>query len=374
MSKIGIIDADLLDNGTRHPNLALMKISGYYKAKGDTVELLTSYDCIKEYDKVFLSCVFSFTNIPINLKAYPNLVTGGSGLYWDQAAPLPDEIEHHMPDYDLYKEYIETAVANGKKESYFDDYLNYSIGFTTRGCVRRCAFCINHNKTKVQLHSPIEEFYDPARKYIYLWDDNFLAYPGWKEILQQLMDTKRGFQFRQGLDMRLVNDEKAEMLSRCKYRGDYIFAFDNIEDKEVIEKKLTLWRKYIKKTTKLYVFCAFDRNEKWDEEFWKQDIIDIFKRIKIIMKYGCLPYIMRYERYKDSPYRGLYITIARWCNQPQFYKKKTFKEFCIVNQEYHKTKDTYCAAYKSMLEFEEKYPEIAGEYFNLSFEQENQYK
>ena len=25
---IGIIDADLLDNGTRHPNLALMKISG----------------------------------------------------------------------------------------------------------------------------------------------------------------------------------------------------------------------------------------------------------------------------------------------------------------------------------------------------------
>ena len=29
--KIGIIDADLLDNGTRHPNLALMKISGYYK-------------------------------------------------------------------------------------------------------------------------------------------------------------------------------------------------------------------------------------------------------------------------------------------------------------------------------------------------------
>ena len=27
---IGIIDADLLDKGTRHPNLALMKISGYY--------------------------------------------------------------------------------------------------------------------------------------------------------------------------------------------------------------------------------------------------------------------------------------------------------------------------------------------------------
>ena len=30
---IGIIDADLLDKGTRHPNLALMKISAYYKEK-----------------------------------------------------------------------------------------------------------------------------------------------------------------------------------------------------------------------------------------------------------------------------------------------------------------------------------------------------
>ena len=26
LKKVGLIDADLLDNGTRHPNLALMKI------------------------------------------------------------------------------------------------------------------------------------------------------------------------------------------------------------------------------------------------------------------------------------------------------------------------------------------------------------
>ena len=37
---IGIIDADLLDNGTRHPNLALMKISGYQKELGNDVTLL----------------------------------------------------------------------------------------------------------------------------------------------------------------------------------------------------------------------------------------------------------------------------------------------------------------------------------------------
>ena len=29
--KIGLVDADLLDGGTRHPNLALLKIAGFFK-------------------------------------------------------------------------------------------------------------------------------------------------------------------------------------------------------------------------------------------------------------------------------------------------------------------------------------------------------
>jgi len=61
--KIGIIDADLLDNGTRHPNLALMKISGYNKEQGHSVTLLDSYTGLDSYDKIYISKVFNFTNI-----------------------------------------------------------------------------------------------------------------------------------------------------------------------------------------------------------------------------------------------------------------------------------------------------------------------
>ena len=46
--KIGIIDADLLDNGTWHPNLALMKISGYYKKQNNKIKLLKSYENLKK--------------------------------------------------------------------------------------------------------------------------------------------------------------------------------------------------------------------------------------------------------------------------------------------------------------------------------------
>ena len=63
--KIGIIDADLMDNGTRHPNLALMKISGYYKEQGHEVKLIhNSYMELFEYEKIYLAKVFSFTEVP----------------------------------------------------------------------------------------------------------------------------------------------------------------------------------------------------------------------------------------------------------------------------------------------------------------------
>lgn len=73
---IGILDADLLDNGTRHPNLALMKISGFLKEKGHKVELVSSYDTIEQYEKIYLSRVFNFTNIPEGILTKENSFAG----------------------------------------------------------------------------------------------------------------------------------------------------------------------------------------------------------------------------------------------------------------------------------------------------------
>lgn len=364
---IGIIDADLLDNGTRHPNLALMKISGFYKAKGNDVKLISEYCNLLQYDKIFISKVFSFSKLPEWILELPNVTVGGTGFFSDGGDSLDDNIEHHMPDYTLYDEYIQEQVDEKKKRGkYYDDYLKYSIGFATRGCFRKCEFCVNKKYNQAFKHSPILEFYDPNRPYIYLWDDNFLAYSGWEEILDELEEINKPFQFRQGLDIRLLDDKKAKRLAHSKYHGDFIFAFDHIEDKQLIIEKLKLWKRYASKTTKLYVLCAYDSQD-------EQDIINTFERIKILMQHGCLPYIMRYEDYKGSEYETFYTQLARWCNQPQFFKKKSFRDFCETNQEYHKNPKTYCSAYKAMIEFETKFPEIAEKYFDLRFEDENIY-
>lgn len=365
--KIGIIDADLMDNGTRHPNLALMKIAGFYKEKGNFVKLIyKSYDEVKEYDHIYMSKVFSFTKVPQWVLELKNITIGGTGFFEDGGENLPYEIEHHMPYYDLYKEYVEDELQNGKKRQNFSDYLDYSIGFTTRGCFRKCSFCVNKKYNKVQRHSPVQEFLDNNRPYIYLWDDNILAYPYWRDVISELEQTGRQFQFRQGIDIRLMTDEKAKVFNSVHYQGDFIFAFDHIEDKELIIRKVQLWKRYSSRICKMYVLSGFFSQD-------EKDIVSIFERIKILMKYGSIPYIMRYEDYKQSKYRGMYIELARWCNQPQFFKKKSFREFCITNQEYKKNKETNCAAYQSMLDFEVEFPEIANKYFDLKFEDENIY-
>ena len=65
------------------------------------------------------------------------------------------------------------------------------------------------------------------------------------------------FQLRQGLDCRLLTKAKAQKLANANYHGDYIFAFDNIDDSELISRKLKLWRRHCDKRTMVYVLCGF---------------------------------------------------------------------------------------------------------------------
>lgn len=401
---IGLIDADLLDGGTRHPNLALLKIAGYLRDngfvrdgwdKGATLsyDLITienaNIDWLTQYDYVYISRVFSFTNLDeMSLikwaKTDPDyekkVKIGGTGSYANLSveegfsekrcedmqrlekndeflAGLTDKktgkfginMRTQMPDYHLYDDFVNTMIAAGKSPKYYKDYREYSIGFLTRGCFRKCPFCVNKLEKSAMRYSEIEDFLDEerdengklVRPYIYLWDDNFLASPHWEEMLEKLIATGRPFQFRQGLDERLLAQSKrgedmARMLANSKYHGDYIFAFDNWFDRKLIVKAMKVWKYHCpKKETKFYLFCGFGFGKKIDEEkHFQQDIAQIFMRIKVLMSYGCLGYIMRHEEYKRSPQPNIYVQIARWCNQPGFYRNMSFWEFCYKNQTY----------------------------------------
>ena len=356
---IAVIDADLIGRPKHNfPNLACMKISGYYKAKGYEVVLKRDYEGLEAFEKVFISKVFTDTPFPDEVLKLPNVEYGGTGFFYDKAPNLPDEIEHHMPDYDLYSEYVDERRSKGQKVS---NYTDYSIGYLTRGCFRKCNFCVNQKYDRVVKHSPLAEFYNPDRKKICLLDDNFFGCPDWKELLQGLIDTGRKFVFKQGLDERLLTDDKCKMLFSAKYDGDFIFAFDNIEDYPLIEKKLQLIRRYTSsKNVKFYVLCGFDRNGKYDSEFFLEDIKGVYTRIKLLAKYKAVPYLMRFNRHKEFDVAGFYTIMANWINWVPFFKKKSLVEVALQYKSYMQ----YLSDFKS------KYPDFDFSLFFWKFEEE----
>lgn len=420
--KIGMVDVDLLNNGTKHPNLAQMKMSAYCKRQGHDVKLLYNPEDLShlsDYDFILVSKVFNFTPIPNELKELiekntseldpletryrsvnepsimetlgyysdvlkkrpesTRILIGGTGFFEDGGRNLDKDIELGMPDYDLYRDYVNAKIESGRESSYYSDYIDCSIGFLTRGCFRKCSFCVNKKYDRPFVNTDdVYSFHKPGNKLIYLWDDNFLSIGRKKslELLDKLIEVNVPFQFRQGLDLRLMNDEVAEKFQHCKYHGDFIFAFDHIQDKEIITEKLDIWRRHCKKETKLYVLCGFDARSNdpkyginLDIPVEKKDLIDIentFERIHILMKYGCLPYIMRYISYKESPYHGIYTQLARWCNQPSHFKRMSFEEFCIRNQDYAKS-DKPCASMRALNLLKEDAPEVYEKYAACKF-------
>lgn len=380
--KIGIVDADLIGREKhRFPNLACEKISGYHKDKGDEVHLLLDYLFPDDFDLIYISKVFTDTVVPPLPVNDPRIQIGGTGFFFDKAPNLPEEIEHHMPDYHLYDEWINTelqcaendATKSGKKFNksafmrQFKEYTDYSIGFVTRGCFRKCKFCVNQKYDRVFVHSPLNEFFDPSRKKICLLDDNFFGFSGWRNILDEILSKNLPYKFKQGLDERLLTDEKCKKLFSSKYDGDFTFAFDNIEDYDEIHEKLKMIRKYSSvRYIKFYVLVGFKSTD-------EIDIKEAFERIELLMRYQCIPYIMRYQNqnhspWKESTYKGLYVALARWCNQPSIFKKMSFRQFCEANQALHKTENSLCSAMKAMTLFEKDFPEIATRYFDLRYD------
>ena len=373
--KIGLVDADLLYNGTRHPNLVLLKIAGYLFDNNISFELILDPKAdTKKYAHIYMSRVFTFTEDPdFYQKASPSELkkfhTGGTGYYANEKSiskfrKLREEdmerLSHdeylntlickhsgrhginmavQMPYYHLYDEYVQSQIDAGFKRDKYKDYLDYSIGFLTRKCYRHCPFCVNKLENGVEPYSKLEWFHDKSRPHVYFWDDNFLAakYEVWKPLLQYLIDNNISFQFRQGLDERQLaesehGEEMAEMLGKSRYHGDFIYAFDNWKDRDLIERALKIWKRHCpKKGTKFYLFTGFMQKPDGYDKFYK-DVWELFQRIKVLMQYGCVGYVMRHEDYHKAPLENFYVQVARWCNQQAFYKKMSFWEYAYRNQ------------------------------------------
>lgn len=202
---MALIDVDNLHRKRiTFPNLPLMKISAYHKARGDRVEWWNGLQC---YDLAYQSKVFDFTPDIQHVVQAGRVIKGGTGYGLENE--LPHEVEHIMPDYTLYPNF------------------KAALGFLTRGCPRQCAFCIVSQKEgcKSVKVADLSEFW-AGQTEIKLLDPNLLACPDHEALLTQLIDSGAWVDFTQGLDIRLVTDRNMELLRRMKVKRIH-FAWDN---------------------------------------------------------------------------------------------------------------------------------------------------
>ncbi len=218
----------LIDFDGKIPNLALMRLSTYWKAQGATVKLFKGAErpnLFEHPNKVFISCVFRWNKAEAEALAREwNGIAeiGGTGV--DITKELPQKISKCQPDFSLYPS-------------------TQAIGFISRGCFRKCPWCVVPKKEgNVHRVSTASEVVGEFQEALFI-DNNFLALSDCQNDFRWLAEHKIKIDFNQGLDARLITQEIAELLSACKWLQGPRIGLDSLHQIPSIEKALSLLEK-----------------------------------------------------------------------------------------------------------------------------------
>lgn len=310
MAEIGLIDVD----GHNFPNLALMRISAYHKAKEDNVEWWMGD--LKHYDKVYMSKIFSdaYTkNVPEPLNAdevikggtgYAIHLTGGVEVYDKEKDPdLLSEIERMFPDYSLYPQFP------------------FAVSMTSRGCPRGCAFCHvakKEGRCSVKV-ADVSDFWC-GQDEIRIMDPNITACKEKRDLFRQYRETGARLDFTQGLDIRLLNEDDINDINHMRLRTLH-FAWDN--PSEPLENKFRAFAKKFRRKSNIgMVYCLTNFGTTMEENLY---------RIYLLKEMGYDPYVTVY----DKPHAPQEIRdLQRWCNNKILFKS------CPKFEDYKPRKET----------------------------------
>ena len=341
----------LIDVDSKIPNLALMKISAWHKARGDNVRLIkiklkkhkdgtlkegVKVDFSDKPDKVYISVIFKKNKQVVDdiVSQYPDIAfdIGGSG--YDLHKTLPDEIENLKPDYSLYPENdysIGFSSRGWRLFNIFWDRQNLpliplaidcnqsktqKIIKSLRGCVRNtktCPFCIVPIKEgKFRRVAHPSEWYNPDYGKIVFLDNNIIADREWfYEITDWCAEKKLKLQFNQGLDIKRMDEKIARRLLEMPTHGMISFAWDHIEDEAIIHEKIELLKAVgftkNKLRGKVQFYIYVDNDDDYDSGLY---------RARELKKLSCNAFIM-YNI--DNKATKRINDLRRWANRRGLY-------------------------------------------------------
>ena len=281
--RIGLCDID----SHNWPNLCLMKLSAYHKARGDHVEWWRPEG---QYDRVYKSRVFTdtYSKDTITVTNAGEVVCGGTG--YGLGPNLPDAVEHTYPDYSIYPQFPDT-----------------SYGFLSRGCYRNCGFCLvsaKEGRRSVQV-ADLAEFWNGQRE-IKLLDANLLACSDHEKLILQLAESRAYVDFSQGLDIRLITPDNVALLNRVRTKAIH-FAWDNPDIDLTPDFRRFLELTAIKNVRKRKVYVLTNYGSTHEQDLY---------RVETLRGMGYDPYVMVYDRPSAPP---ITRQLQRWVNNKRIF-------------------------------------------------------
>lgn len=296
---IGLHDAEKeYLRGKTFPNYALMKISAWYKAQGDTVEW---WNPLYRYDRVYSSKVFDFT--PADPYLPEDAVRGGTGYHdipMDQV--LPAEIDEIFPDYSIYPE------------------CDFAIGYLTRGCPNNCRWCVVPKKEgEIRPYRSWEELVRPDTDKLVLMDNNILACEHGISQLEGLIGSGYRIDLNQGMDARLVTERTADILSCLSWIRFIRFSCDQREQLTPVRRAVELLMERGVRPYRIFIYLLVT-----------PDLADASLRVEALKKYKSINLYAQAERNERL---GIVPNSAQLEFQQRYmysgrYRKETWKEYC----------------------------------------------
>lgn len=274
--RIGLVDVD----GRHFPNLALMRLSAWHKARGDTVEWWSGFT---RYDRVYLSKVFTFTPDFEAVIDADEIITGGTG--YKDYGNLPPEVEAMFPDYSIYPQYP------------------YAVGFLTRGCVRRCPWCVVPRKEgDIRPAADWEDIKRPDSREIIFLDNNVLASEHGLEQIERMGGKPVWVDFNQGLDARMITPKTATLLAGLRWKRFVRLACDTSAMLPVVERATAYLREAGVAPSRLWAYVLV------------QDVEDAHQRVLALERMGITPFAQPYRDYDGGEPPNEQKAFARWVN------------------------------------------------------------
>lgn len=280
------------------PNYALMKISAFHKEIRHNVEWWNPLDT---YDCIYSSKIFTFT--PDNMYLPENTIKGGTG--YDIRSKLPEKIDSMFPDYSIYPK------------------CDYAIGFITRGCPRKCEWCVVPEKEgTIQEYRSWKDLVRKDSDKLVLMDNNILSSKFGLAQLESLTESNIKIDLNQGMDARLVTDEIAHLLSKLKWISFIRFSCDQISQIESVVKASNLLSKYGIKPYKIFVYLLV-----------RKDLKDADERVQELKKLKNISIYAQAERdFKNNIMPNkLQLEFAQRYIYGKSYKKENWTDYCKRN-------------------------------------------